>query len=320
MIPLDYPFSFNVIESAGRDFRRLVLSLLLLSLARYVTEMDTMKRSLCVLSGSLLVCVALAAPAPDPMKAWDNPVDPDQDCKIRRDSGVLSIEMPGTEHDYDPLRKRLNAPRILREIEGEFDLQVRMRIVCPRSAQSSVKGHPACVSAGFLMIFPDTYPYSPVCRRLDYGVVQQRIGIDDFPFKASLPYPQIEKESRKGIGEDGCVLWRDWVFGARVSENGEITIDRDRLKQSSLDILDRGCRDWPMPKKIDCVYLRMEQGDKYISFFMSPDGEKWTRVVVCAPALPAKSKVCLAAYTTSSEPSKVRFDQIKFWRGKNEKR
>ena len=124
-----------------------------------------MNRSLSVLSVlllavSLLACAVLAVPAPKPsLKEWGNPVDPDQDCRIRRDGGVLGIEMPGTEHEYDPYRNRFNAPRIPLEIEGDFDLQVRIRIDCPASAQSSVEGQPAYVSAGFLMLYPDSPLY-----------------------------------------------------------------------------------------------------------------------------------------------------------------
>lgn len=275
-----------------------------------------MKRSLHVPVGVLLAHVALAAAAPEPSaKGWNNPEDPHKDCKIQREGNALSIEMPGTDHDYDPLRKQLNAPHILREIQGNFELQVRIRIDCPLAAQSTVKGRHPCVSAGFVMIFPDRYPHRSFCRRLDYGIVQQRIGIDDFAVKPLLPHPQIEKETRKGIGEDGCVLYKDWIFGVKISDNREVTIERERLQQSRPRIWDRGWRDWPIPKKADCVYLGIEQWDKGIAFFLSPDGEKWIRVTSCIPPLPAKSKVGLAAYTTSPEPSKVRFDQIKFSQG-----
>jgi hypothetical protein len=293
------------------------------SSAYYFTEVDRMKHLLFGLLGFLLACVALAAPAPDPLKDWGNPVNPDQDCKIQRDGGTLSIEMPGTDHDYDPTRKQLNAPRILREVEGDFDLQVRIRIDCPASARSSAKGQPACVSAGFIMIFPDTYPFHSFCNRLDYGLVQQRIGIKDFSGKALLggtPQNEIEKEPRKGIGEDGCLLWQAWSFHVPPRRNGELIIDRERLEQVSLIILDRGWRDWPMPRKADCAYLRMEQRGHRIQFFLSPDGEKWTEVIWTVPGLPAKGKVGLAAYTTSSEPSKVRFDQIKFAQRKKKER
>ena len=47
-----------------------------------------------------------------------------------------------------------NAPRLLCDLEGTFDLEVRVRIeYCP-SEQSTVKGQPSYVSAGFLLIYP----------------------------------------------------------------------------------------------------------------------------------------------------------------------
>jgi hypothetical protein len=334
-IQVETPFRFSFIEGAGRHFRWPVLSLFLLSFACYLTEMDTMKRSLYVLSVLLLTvlllaCAALTAPAPRPsLKEWGDPVDPDQDCKIRLDGGVLSIEMPGTEHEYDPLRRRFNAPRILREIEGEFDLRVRVRIDCPRSAQSSVQGHPAYVAAGFLIIYPDSPRYEFFCNRWDYGFMQQRVGIDDFPDKPRfLAYPQIEKESRKGIGEDGCVLENGWDYASGATENGGLIINRNLFRHNALFLLDRGWRGWPLQGRADCVYLRLKREDKQglkresrqVGFSISPDGVKWTELRGNAwDGRPKKIKVGLAAYTTSSEPSSVRFDQIKLWRGKQKK-
>ena len=217
-----------------------------------------MKRSLYVLSVLLLgvlllACAALAVPAPKPsLRGWGDPVNPDQDCKIRFDRGVLSIEMPGTAHEYDPARKRFNAPRIVREIEGEFNLQVRIRIDCPPSAQSSLEGHPAYVAAGFLTLYPESPlylkpPQVTACERVDYGVMQQRIGILDFPARLEdwpevdvrhrlchLALPQIEKESRKGIGEDGCVLRKDWIYNSMSRENGGSVIGSNRFELGHL--------------------------------------------------------------------------------------
>jgi hypothetical protein len=74
-----------------------------------------MSRCKISLATLLLTCTALAAPAPQPFTAgWERSLDPDKDCKFLRDKGALSIEMPGTDHDYDPLRERVNAPRLLR--------------------------------------------------------------------------------------------------------------------------------------------------------------------------------------------------------------
>jgi hypothetical protein len=116
-------------------------------------EVNAMTRSLFALAALFLVCAAFAAPAPGPfVSGWGSPVDPDRDCKIRRDNDALIIEMPGTDHDYDPLRERVNAPRILRDFEGDFDMQLRVRIDCSPSIKSTVKGQPSYVAGGFLII------------------------------------------------------------------------------------------------------------------------------------------------------------------------
>lgn len=109
-----------------------------------------MSRSIYVLVVFLLASVILAAPAPPPFKAgWDKPLDPDSDCKFTREKDSLTIELPGTDHDYYPLRGRVNAPRLLREIEGDFEMQVRVRFDCRASATSTVEAQPSLVSGGF---------------------------------------------------------------------------------------------------------------------------------------------------------------------------
>jgi hypothetical protein len=51
-----------------------------------------MNRSLFALVALLLDCTALAAPAQKPqpfVSGWDKPIDPDRDCKIKREKGTL---------------------------------------------------------------------------------------------------------------------------------------------------------------------------------------------------------------------------------------
>ena len=86
------------------------------------------------------------------VSGWGKPIDPDKDCKIQRDKDTLAIEIPGKDHDYDPVRKHFNAPRLLSDLDGNFDLQVRVRIDSRPSAQSTVEGQPSYTSAGFLVI------------------------------------------------------------------------------------------------------------------------------------------------------------------------
>lgn len=273
-----------------------------------------MTRTLFAMAALLLVSAALAAPAPDPFRSgWGNPVDPSRDCKISRNGGVLTIELPGTDHDYDPIRKHLNAPRIVRDIEGDFDLRVRVRIDCRHSAKSTVKGLPSCVSAGVLLIFPD--PSQTTCTRFEFGLSEPGIARSDYAVTPSLSYPRRESASEKGIGEDGYAATKHYYSMVQPSTK---TWNHEVQKMIHM-IEDTGWKDWPFPKKTDSAYLRLEQQNAWISCYISPDGERWTRLSAQS-GQPEKFKLGLAAYSTSTEPSKVRFDQFKLTRGKRNKR
>jgi regulation of enolase protein 1 (concanavalin A-like superfamily) len=243
---------------------------------------------------------------------WGDPMNPDKDCKIQRDKDSLTIEMPGTAHDYDPVRKRFNAPRLLSELEGNFDLVVRVRIDSSPSAQSTVKGQPSFVSAGFLLIYPDSH--ERLCERVEYAVSQKGSRLDGYAFAPMLVKPRREGAAPKGKEADGYAVKKVWSY--EQGKANAIEGDGGRpIKLGRVILWDRGWREWPLPEKADCVYLRLEQRDKWSCLFISPDGKKWT-TLLHLDSLPAKGKVGLAAYSTSTEPSKVRFDQLKLARGK----
>ncbi len=60
------------------------------------------------------------------LKGWGEPIDPDGDCSIDQKDGRLTIKVPGTRHGLEAETKSLNAPRVLRDIKGDFiaDLKV----------------------------------------------------------------------------------------------------------------------------------------------------------------------------------------------------
>jgi regulation of enolase protein 1 (concanavalin A-like superfamily) len=63
------------------------------------------------------------------------------------------------------------------------------------------------------------------------------------------------------------------------------------------------------------IYLRIEREGNSIRNVLSPDGKTWERYNSSKGAkIPSKLKVGLAAYSTSTEPFKVRFDQFKLTR------
>ena len=77
----------------------------------------------------LLVCIAggpAAAQEEKAIEGWGRFIDPDKDCKFRLDKGSLTIAVPGTPHDLGAERGQMNAPRCVREIEGDFIVQVKV--------------------------------------------------------------------------------------------------------------------------------------------------------------------------------------------------
>lgn len=247
------------------------------------------------------------------VSGWGDPVDPDKDCKIKREKDALTIEIPGSAHDYDLVHKRFNAPRLLSELEGEFDLQVRVRIDHRPSAQSTVRGQASFVSAGFLLIYPEKE--HSICARLEYAVSQQGNSPDGYAVPPRLAQPRRKDLVPKGKEADNYAVIKRWIArGQRIGNRIESDHRQPRLYEDS--IWEGGWQNWPLPEKADHAYLRLDHRvGGWSSFYISPDGEKWTRLEYL-PSVPAGGKVGLAAYSTSTEPSKVRFDQLKVARSR----
>lgn len=68
---------------------------------------------------------------PDPkgkdLPDWGLAIDTDGDCKFTPDGKKsLTIEVPGTWHDLNPHVNKLNAPRVVQTVEGDFSLTVKV--------------------------------------------------------------------------------------------------------------------------------------------------------------------------------------------------
>lgn len=110
-----------------------------------------MSRTLCAL---VLVAAAHAAdPEPNPFSSgWDKPVDPDGDCKLVRERGGLTIKVPGKDHDLGVERGRMNAPRLLRDVRGDFVAEVRVGGKFAPSDPSATPERIPFVGAGLVLM------------------------------------------------------------------------------------------------------------------------------------------------------------------------
>jgi regulation of enolase protein 1 (concanavalin A-like superfamily) len=60
---------------------------------------------------------------------WGQVIEPDGDCIVTAGGGTLTVAVPGTTHDlssYRSIYKKRNAPRVLREVDGDFTVQVKV--------------------------------------------------------------------------------------------------------------------------------------------------------------------------------------------------
>jgi RNA polymerase sigma factor (sigma-70 family) len=85
------------------------------------------------------------------LKGWGKTIDPDGDSKLNLDQGKLTIKIPGSDHALCIERDKMNAPRVLQEIEGDFIVQVKLTGDYPQGATSVVQGRLPFHGAGLLL-------------------------------------------------------------------------------------------------------------------------------------------------------------------------
>jgi regulation of enolase protein 1 (concanavalin A-like superfamily) len=101
----------------------------------------------------LVACVFAEDKKPQEIKGWGTVVDADGDCRFEEKDGTVTITVPKTNHDltYQDEAGRFNAPRILREVEGDFTIEVKVPKFPLPGGDVVVTGPHTFVSAGLLI-------------------------------------------------------------------------------------------------------------------------------------------------------------------------
>lgn len=89
------------------------------------------------------------------LAGWGDVINPDGDCVLNATNGKLTIALPGTDHVLRPERHKMNAPRVMQEVTGEFDLQVKVSGDFALNAKSVVPGRSPYQDAGLLVWLDD---------------------------------------------------------------------------------------------------------------------------------------------------------------------
>jgi regulation of enolase protein 1 (concanavalin A-like superfamily) len=73
---------------------------------------------------------ASGKPEPEPtgkeLAGWGLAIDPGKDCEFKPDGKTIAIQVPGKLHDLNPESGILNAPRVVKEIDGDFNITVKV--------------------------------------------------------------------------------------------------------------------------------------------------------------------------------------------------
>jgi len=106
-----------------------------------------------VLTGVPIVVIGAPIPKEDDAvkirRVYGETIDPDRDCKFEMVNEKLRLTIPGKQHFVE--RKRNNAPRVAREIEGDFTASVRVTFpIRPAKGLESHQADSAIASAGVI--------------------------------------------------------------------------------------------------------------------------------------------------------------------------
>jgi regulation of enolase protein 1 (concanavalin A-like superfamily) len=153
-------------------------------------------------------------------------VDPDKDCKFVREKAGLTITVPGKDHDLGVERGRMNSPRLLRDVEGDFVVQLRVGGNFTPSNAATTDERVPFVGAGLLLMVDDkTYV------RLERAALRRDAGVKTYanwelrrdgkwekagetallPLEAKATHLRLERKGEKilaSVSEDGK-KWHD---------------------------------------------------------------------------------------------------------------
>ncbi len=97
-------------------------------------------------------------PEGKPLSEWGTAIDPDNDCKIEDKGNALEIAIPNTHHDLNADNNKLNAPRVMREVMGDFTITVKVEGEFKPSERSTNPKAVPYIGAG-IVVWQDSDDY-----------------------------------------------------------------------------------------------------------------------------------------------------------------
>jgi len=156
-------------------------------------------------------------------KLWGESVDPDGDCLFRLDQDKLHIKIPGVPHRMGSELKATNAPRVLRDVDGDFEVQVEVTGPVPLLNRNLIGKYP-WYGAGILVWQDDNNFFRLERARIIFGA-------NNGPTYANWELRERGQHVRKGANEEGRLSDSDNahlkltrkgnIFSAAYSQDGK---------------------------------------------------------------------------------------------------
>jgi regulation of enolase protein 1 (concanavalin A-like superfamily) len=206
---------------------------------------------------------------------WGRCVDPLGDCEVQAVDGTLKIKIPGGEHNMSPLAKGTDAPRVMREVEGDFTAQVK--VTCPIAPQTVLPGASTTYQAAGLLVSADGWHFLRVERNGFFRDWDQE--------------PSFGRSGRTGLSSNAPTIeyWTDRsIVAQHVDWSGQAP---------------------PLPG--DSSWLRVERRGAALRVWLSHDGQDWSEVKTINSTLPARVNVGVMAVNSSGDPFQAEFSNFK---------
>jgi regulation of enolase protein 1 (concanavalin A-like superfamily) len=208
------------------------------------------------------------------VKGFGQVTDPDGDCKIEQGAkGSISITVPAVPHDlsYSGTNSGQNAPRVLREVEGDFIVRVKVVGKFEPGDTPAVEGKPIFQGAGLLLWISDNhfirlernimrsgdtkYCFAPLLEQWkNRKFVGKTAPVEDSTFfKGNSTYLQLERISNEvtaSISHDGS----EWIANEPI---------KVKLPQKvSIGVAAINTANQPFKVQVDDYRLFVRKGDR----------------------------------------------------------
>ncbi len=174
---------------------------------------------------------------PNLIKGWGRWQDPDRDCRTRIDAGKLLVWIPGTAHDLSVEQNQMNAPMILQETQGDFDIEVKISGTFT-PGEAAVQGRTPYQGAG-LVVALDNNNYLRLERAVYVGGGQGHHYVN-FEVRLNGQISRIGQSTDFPVPENVPVILRLKKRGNQVQ--GQVNITGENWEQVGIKTFTDGAK------------------------------------------------------------------------------